>query len=140
MERRARRKKKINLKQTAFTRFMLIIAVFVLWIGGISARLVHLQVKEHEWLKERAQGFRVNVKSTKQLRGTIYDRNGRALAISVKVKTLFADATEISDVNAAAKAVAKALNLNETKLAKQLNDAKADERKFVPIAKGLDDE
>src|SRR5687767_6254611 len=140
MERRARRKKKVNLKQTAFTRFMLIIAVFVLWIGGISARLVHLQVQQHEWLKEQAQGRRQDVKRSKLLRGTIFDRNGRALAISINVKTLYADATAIADVKAAAKAVAKALNLNETKLAQQLSDAKADERKFVPIAKGLDEE
>jgi cell division protein FtsI (penicillin-binding protein 3) len=140
MRQPAKRKKKINLKQTAFTRFMLIIAVFVLWIGGISARLVHLQVKQADWLKERAEKLRTDKKSTKFLRGTIYDRNGRALAISVNVKTLFADATEISDVKGAAKAIAKVLNQNETKLAQQLGEAKADERKFVPIAKGLDTE
>ena len=140
MRQSTKRKKKVNLKQTAFTRFMLIIAVFVLWIGGISVRLVHLQVKQHDWLREKAQGLRQDVKSSKHLRGTIYDRNGRAMAISVNVKTLFADATEISDVKAAAKSVAKVLNLNETKLAHQLSEAKSDERKFVPIAKGLDEE
>ncbi|MEO8041864.1 MAG: penicillin-binding transpeptidase domain-containing protein [Acidobacteriota bacterium] len=138
MRQPAKRKKKINLKQTAFTRFMLIIAVFVLWIGGISARLVHLQVKESDWLRERARGIRTDEKSKKLPRGMIYDRNGRALAISVNVKTLFADATEIQDVKAAAKAIAKVLNQNEAKLAQQLDSAKSDERKFVPIAKGLD--
>src|SRR4030095_980311 len=140
MRQPAKRKKKINLKQTAFTRFMLIIAVFVLWIGGISARLVHLQVKESDWLRERARGIRTDEKSKKLPRGTIYDRNGRTLAISVNVKTLFADATEIQDVKDAAKAIAKVLNQNEAKLAQQLDDAKSDERKFVPIAKGLDAE
>ena len=140
MPQRAKRKKKVNLKQTAFTRFMLIIAVFVLWIGGISTRLVHLQVKQHEWLKEQAQAIRSDVKQTKMLRGTIFDREGRALAISVQVKTLYADATRIPDVKAAARAVAKALNLNESKLAQQLGSAKEDERRFVPLAKGLDEE
>ena len=138
MRQPAKRKKKVNLKQTAFTRFMLIVAVFVLWIGGISARLVHLQVKEADWLKAEAIRIRVDVKRTKALRGTIYDRNGRALAISGKVKTLFADATQIADVKATAKSVAKILNLNEAKLAKQLGDAKENDRRFVPIAKGLD--
>ncbi len=119
---------------------MLIIAVFVLWIGGISARLVHLQVKESDWLRSRARGIRTDEKSKKLPRGTIYDRNGRTLAISVNVKTLFADATEISDVKAAAQSIAKVLNQNEAKLARQLEEAKSDERKFVPIAKGLDTE
>jgi cell division protein FtsI (penicillin-binding protein 3) len=140
MRQTAKRKKKVNSKQTAFTRFMLIIAVFVVWIGGISARLVHLQVNEHDWLKERAQGLRRDVKRTRQLRGTILDRNGRTLAMSVHVKTLFADATEIADVKATAKALAKATGLSEAKLAKQLSEAKADEKKFLPIARGLDSE
>ena len=140
MRQAAKKKKKVNLKQTAFTRFMLIIAVFVLWIGGISARLVHLQVKQHDWLREKALDNRTDKKSTKLLRGTIYDRNGRALAISINVKTLFADATEMPDVKASAKAIAKVLGVNESKLAQQLAEAKEDERKFLPLAKGLDEE
>ncbi|HUR98513.1 MAG TPA: penicillin-binding protein 2 [Pyrinomonadaceae bacterium] len=133
-----KKKKKINPKQTAFTRFMLIIAVFVLWIGGISARLVHLQVQQSDWLRDKAHGLRTIQKNSKLPRGTIFDRDGRTLAISVNLNTLFADATEIADVKATAKALAKVLNLNETKLSQQLSDAKADERKFVPIAKGLE--
>jgi cell division protein FtsI (penicillin-binding protein 3) len=139
----AYRKKKNStgsLKQTAFIRFMLVVAVFVIWIGGISARLVHLQVKEHEWLKSRAVGQRQDVRKSKMLRGTIYDRDGRVLAMSVNVKTLYADATEITDVKKTAKAVAKVLGVNETKLSAQLASAKEDERRFVPLAKGLDEE
>ena len=138
MRKTAKRKKKVNLRQTAFTRFMLVIAVFVLWIGGISARLVHLQVKEADWLRERADIQRHNKTSIRQLRGTILDRNGRTLAMSEYVNTLFADATELTDIKATSKILAKALNLNEAKLANQLNEAKEDERKFVPIAKALD--
>jgi len=41
----ARRKpRKVNSRQQAFNRFMLIVAFLVLWIGGIGARLVYLQV------------------------------------------------------------------------------------------------
>ena len=140
MRQPAKRKKKVNLKQTAFTRFMLIIAVFVLWIGGISARLVHLQVHESDWLKRKAQGIRTEKTSTKLPRGTIFDRDGRTLAISVNVNTLFADATEIQDVKATAKILAKILNLNEAKISQQLSQAKDDDRKFLPIVKGLDAE
>src|SRR6476659_3437464 len=95
---RPKRAKKINLKQVAFTRSMLVVAVFVLWIGGISVRLVHLQVTQHAWLKEKALDMRQDVKKTRTLRGTIYDRNERALAMSLTVKTLYADSSEIDDV------------------------------------------
>ncbi len=137
---RAKKTKKTNLRQTAFTRFTLVVALLVLWMGGISVRLVHLQVNQHEWLKQRATGQRQDIKRSKMPRGTIYDRNGRALAMSVHVKTLYADATKIGDVKSAAKVIAKVLNVKEKALATQLGAAKTDEKRFLPLAKGLDDE
>src|SRR3954451_21979622 len=98
--RKQKRAKKKDLCQVAFTRFMLVVAVFVLWIGGISVRLVHLQVTQHNDLKTKAQGIMRDVRQTKSLRGTIYDRNERALAMSVPVKTLYADPTEVTDIDA----------------------------------------
>lgn len=139
-KRAANRAKKTNLRQTAFTRFMLIVAILLLWMGGISVRLVHLQVTKHEWLKERAAGQRLDIKRSKLPRGTIFDRNGRALAMSVRVKTLYADPTEIQDTKAAARAIAKVVGAKEKDVSQQLADAKAAERRFVPLAKGLDEE
>jgi cell division protein FtsI (penicillin-binding protein 3) len=118
---------------------MLIVAVLIVWIGGISARLVYLQVNQHEWLKGKASSQRIDVKQTKMLRGSIFDRNERALAVSVMSKTLFADATQIEDINKTAEALAKALNTNKARIAEQLSEAKDLEKRFVPIAKGLDD-
>jgi cell division protein FtsI (penicillin-binding protein 3) len=137
---RAKKKKKTNLQQTAFTRFTLIVAVLVLWMGGIGVRLVHLQVTKHEWLKERAEGQRRDIKRSKLPRGTILDRNESVLAMSLRVKTLYADATAIDDTKIAAMAIAKTLNVKESDLAKQLAEAKADEKKFLPLVKGLDEE
>src|SRR4051812_36584274 len=41
-------------KITTTERLAAISVVMVLWIGGLGARLVHLQVYEHNWLEERA--------------------------------------------------------------------------------------
>src|SRR5687767_13430663 len=111
MARTTKKKIKTNPMQVIFTRYMLIVAVFIVWIFAIGVRLVHLQVNQHEWLSEQAQDQRRNIKKTKQLRGTIYDRTERALAMSVKAKSLFADPTEIEDVEGTAKAVAKVLKV-----------------------------
>ncbi len=138
--RRQGRPKKRNLKQVAFTRFMLVVAFFALWIVGISARLVHLQITQHAWLKERAVDLRQDVKQGRMLRGTIFDRNDRALAMSLPVKTLYADATEIKDVDAAAKMIATALKIDGAALAAQLQAAKEEKKRFVPIARKLDPE
>ncbi len=137
----ARRKsKKVTSRQQAFNRFMLIVAFLVLWIGGIGARLVYLQVNQHDWLKDRAENQRLEIKRSKMPRGTIYDRDGRVLAMSVTVKTLYADATQIGDVAVAAKSVAKAAGLNHKELLKTLTDGKESERKFVPLVRGISEE
>src|SRR5436190_5827316 len=137
---RTRRPKKKNLRQVAFTRFMLVVAVFAIWIGGISVRLVNLQVTQHAWLKERAVDLRQDVKQTRMLRGTIFDRNERALAMSVHVKTLYADPSEIADTNAAAKSVAAVLKIDAAQLATQLRQGKEANKRYIPIAKKLDED
>ena len=137
--RKRSRPAKTDLRRLACTRFMLIIGFFVLWIGGIGTRLVHLQVTQHDELRQKAVGQRRNVKKTKLLRGTIYDRNERALAISVNVKTLYADATQINDVAKTAKDLSKLLKTNEKALRTQLEEGRSLERRYVPLAKGLDE-
>lgn len=119
---------------------MLVVAVFVLWIGGISVRLVNLQVTQHAWLKERAVDLRQDVKQTRMLRGTIFDRNERALAMSVHVKTLFADATEIADIEGTAKKVAGALKIDPAALTMQLRQAKDANKRYLPLAKKVEEE
>jgi cell division protein FtsI (penicillin-binding protein 3) len=130
--------KKKNTRQTAFTRFMLIVALLVAWIGGISVRLVYLQVNQHEWLLARAQNQRQDVKRTHLLRGTIFDRNERALAMSVNVKTLYADPAEIVDFDRTGKDIGKALKIDTVRVIKQLKEAKAAGKRYVAIAKKLD--
>lgn len=119
---------------------MLIVAVLVIWIGGIGARLVYLQVRQHDWLKERAEGLRLNVNRSKLPRGTIFDRDGRVLAMSVTVKTLFADATQIDDIEGTAKIVAKLTGSDQKMILKLLRNGKENERRFVPLIRGLDEE
>ena len=138
----AKRAKKINKNstQTAFTRFMLIVAFFILWIGGISVRLVHLQVNQSDWLRGQALNQRRDQTKSRQLRGTIFDRTERTLAISVNLKSLYADPTEIDDVEATAKKVAAVLKLKPNDVLKDLREAKDNNKRFVWLARKLDEE
>jgi len=138
---RAKTKRKPeDLRRLLFTRFMMIVAAFLLWIGGISVRLVHLQVSQHAYLRDKALSQRLNIKKTKLMRGTIYDRNGSVLAMSVPVHTLYADPDEIDDVNSAARVIAKAAGLNTQQLSAQLAQAKADGRRYVALSRRVDEE
>ena len=131
---------KKDSRQTIFTRFMLVVAFFILWIGGIGVRLVYLQVNQHEWLRAEAEDQRRNQVKTKQLRGTIYDRSERALAMSVNAKSLFADPSEIVDIDGTAKRVAAALKVRPQEIYKSLSDAKESGKRFVYLARRVDEE
>ncbi|MDQ3089285.1 MAG: penicillin-binding protein 2, partial [Acidobacteriota bacterium] len=129
-----------NSMQTAFTRFMLIVALFILWIGGISLRLVHLQVNQSDWLRGQALNQRRDQVKSRMLRGTIYDRAERALAMSVNTKSLYADPLEIEDVEKTAKEVAAVLRVKPNEILKDLREAKESNKRFVWLARQLDEE
>lgn len=133
------KKTKKNPKQTAFTRFMLIVAFFVLWIGGIGARLVHLQINQHTELRGKALNQRRDTVKDKQLRGTIYDRDDHPLAMSLKVKSLVADPSEIENIEATSKQIAKILNVKTETILKPLKEGKERNKRFVYLARKLDD-
>ena len=119
---------------------MLIVAFFILWIGGISVRLVHLQVNQSDWLRGQALNQRRDQTKSRQLRGTIFDRTERTLAISVNLKSLYADPLEIDDVEGSAKKIAAVLKLKPNDVLKDLREAKENNKRFVWLARKLDEE
>lgn len=136
-------KRKTNQKndsvQTIFSRFLLIVALFVIWIGVIGVRLVHLQVNQHSWLLEKAQDQRRDESKSKMLRGSILDRSNRALAVSVKVKSLYADPQEIEDVPATAQKVASALKLKTSEVTATIQEAKEKKKRFIWISRKIEE-
>lgn len=125
--------------QSVFTRYMLIVAIFVLWIGAIGVRLVHLQVNQHEWLREQALDQRQYEYKSKMLRGTIYDRSERVLAMSIKVKSLYADPSQIVDIKKTAEKISAVLKIDKKEIIKDLTVGQENNRQFVWIARKLDE-
>ena len=75
--------------------FKVIIGIAAFLTVFIMARLLYLQVVNADELRQQALETRTwPVKSTPS-RGTIYDRRGNVLAISVPAVTIYADPTEI---------------------------------------------
>lgn len=77
--------------------------------AAVAARLAWLQVVEGPSLSAKAEGQRTNVVTLHAKRGTIYDRNGNVLAMSVECETVYANPKEVSDPSGAAELLAETL-------------------------------
>ena len=83
--------------------------LLALWVAGIEARLVYLQVFERADLVARAERQQMRTTSSPAKRGDILDRRGRVLATSVDADTIYAVPTEIDHAADAAGKLCAAL-------------------------------
>src|SRR5215813_14730124 len=65
------------------------------WMLAIGARLVQLQVNQHDELAARARNQQSSSIDTSPARGQVLDRQGRELARSVDTESFFGDPGEI---------------------------------------------
>jgi len=78
-------------------RLAIIVGIGLLWGVAIGSKLIRLQVKEHDWLRDRAERQQQTTIELSPMRGIIYDRNGLAMARSVEVKSLYCCPAQVSD-------------------------------------------
>jgi len=96
-------------RPTLRRRVLFTAACFLLWAAGIEARLVFLQVIQHDELVARAERQQLRSVPAPAKRGDILDRNGRIMAASADVDSLYAVPTEVTDDRATAAVLCDAL-------------------------------
>ena len=70
-----------TLERRIFLSRLIVASIMVvLLIGVLIARLVYLQIFEHEYYSTKSDNYRIHVRSVVPTRGLIYDRNGILLA------------------------------------------------------------
>lgn len=116
-------------------RLSIIQVVIVVWMMAIGAKLVWLQVKQHDWLVARASQQQQAAITLSPMRGVIYDRNGDELARSVAVKTLYASPGDITDPAGMADTLSNLLEIDRDDLYKRLTSR----QKAVAVKRKLTD-
>jgi len=117
-------------------RVVLFLLVVLAVAVGIGARLAYLQVNCREELRDRAsfQHWReIEVAAT---RGSILDRRGRELALSLKTESLFAHPRRVPDKEAAARQLAPIVGLSRREILRRLQSDKT----FVYLGRFLEPE
>src|SRR3990172_840343 len=80
-------------------------------LGVVGARLYVIQIIQHEHLGTRAEGQYERRIPVAAKRGTIYDRRGRVLVISLDAASVFAHPGLVQDPSATATRLARVLRL-----------------------------
>src|SRR4030095_3016819 len=109
------------------SRALFVAALIVLWMLGISARLVYLQVTRHEKLAERAREQQQDAVETLPQRGPLLDRQERELARSIDTTSLFIAPDEFesqADLECTVAALSQSLRLDRKNLLAEVNKAK----------------
>ncbi len=86
-------------RQLFVGRAILAAAISALLLGIVVARLVQLQVFDHQLFAEKSQGNRVRMEAVPPIRGLIFDRKGRAIAQNLPAFQLELVPEQVDDVD-----------------------------------------
>jgi cell division protein FtsI (penicillin-binding protein 3) len=111
---------KVEDKRRIRFRVYLVALFFFVGLGIILVRAYQLQViKRDEYAALARAGYEGTIKILPK-RGTIYDRQGRELAISVEVESIYAHPNLVEKKFDAAKQLSRALGLNQKEILNKL--------------------
>lgn len=114
-------------------RLLIVFGLAVVWMLAVVGRLSYLQLFRYRSYLERANNQQERIIQVSPMRGPIYDRNGRELAMSIPVDSCFADPAEITDPDLVARLLSHVLGMPADEIQQRL----AESRSFVWIARKI---
>ncbi len=107
------------------------------WAALIFTRLFQLQIVEHGEYRRIADQQQEKLIEIPAPRGTIFDRTGQPLAMSVPMSSVFVNPLRIRDLGVAAELLAPVLDLNPVDLYGRLRWAQENRRGFLWIKRKI---
>jgi len=115
-------------------RIIAVFLIMVLAFAVVIVRLVHLQVVERSRLAARAERQQEQIVILEPKRGTIYDRGGRELAVTVDVDSVYGVPSNVDNPRELAARLSRILREDPRRIERKL----AGDRKFVWISRKVD--
>ena len=122
----------VTIRKRVTCLFLLIAVIMV----ALGCRLMYLQFYQSHWLAENALDQRIRDIPVESKRGTIFDRNGKELGVSISTESIYAIPAEIVDVDDTAAKLAAILVSDREKLTEKLKKRQA----FTWIKRKVDDD
>ena len=113
-------------------RVVLATVISVVLLGFVVARLVQLQVVNHELFAEKAQGNRVRIEPVPPIRGLVFDRKGRVIAENLPAYQLELIPEQVADIDDTLNRLA-AINLIEFEDIERFKELSRSGPRFKPV-------
>ncbi len=114
------------------SRVVLAAVVSILLLGLVIARLVQLQVVDHELFAEKSQGNRVRIEPVPPIRGLVFDRKDRVLAENLPAYQLELIPEQVVDIDDTLKRLAS-INLIQFEDIPRIKDLSRSGPRFKPV-------
>jgi cell division protein FtsI/penicillin-binding protein 2 len=104
-------------------RWLVVWVLAVVWMAAVLTRLSYLQLFHYSEYLAKAQRQQQRIFEISPMRGVIYDRRGRELAVSLPMDSLFGDPAEITDVEMAARLLSRVLDVPREEIETKILEA-----------------
>src|ERR1700733_7409125 len=104
-------------------RWLVVWVLAVAWMAVVAGRLSYLQLFSYSEYLAKAQRQQQRIFEISPMRGTIYDRKGRELAVSIPMDSVFGDPAEITDVNMVAGLLSPAIEVPAEEIETRIREA-----------------
>ncbi len=108
----------------ARTRIVIIATLFGLLFIAVTCQAFKLQILEHEEMVKKADRQHQRTVPLTPGRGTIMDRNGNKLAVSLEMDSCYAEPRHIQDLDGTAAVLSTFLNSSKQELLKKMKGSK----------------
>lgn len=125
-------------KLTFAWRHVAVIAIMTFCFGGLAARALYLQVIDRDFLRRQGDARMLREEPIAAHRGILKDRNGLPLAVSTPVVSIWVNPREALAEKLDMRALAAALDLEPTAMAKRIMDN--GKREFLYVKRHLSPE
>lgn len=114
-----------------------LLRLIMLWGLAVVFRLFYLQIVKHDYYAELAETQQTRLVEIPAHRGSILDRNGHILAISVPIETVVVNPAQLPNIEVAAAILSEILHLDERRLFADLSAKAAEHRGYFKVAERL---
>lgn len=127
-------------KPEALRRLTWVAGAVLVWAAAIFLRLLSLQVVHHSDYLQQARQQQEHAVEIPAPRGAIFDRNGRALAMSVPMDSVSVNPMRLPDLGIVAEILAGVLDLDRRQLYGRLKWAAENRKGFVWVKRKISPE